>query len=59
MPDEHQHQREDDPWSSPRADEPEPDWAEEIRRRRRDRSDRLKELFDGLADDDPSKAPPV
>jgi len=30
---------------SPGADEPEPDWAEEIRARRRARGDRLREIF--------------
>ncbi len=41
----------DHPWSTPQAEEPEPDWAEEIRQGRKARGDRLKEIFDGFADD--------
>jgi len=37
----------------PGADEPEPDWAEEIRARRRARGDRLREIFASF-DDEPA-----
>lgn len=37
----------------PVADEPEPDWAEEIRARRRARGDRLREIFAAF-DDEPA-----
>ena len=38
--------------TAPGADEPEPDWAEEIRARRRARGDRLREIFAAF-DDEP------
>jgi hypothetical protein len=38
----------------PDGDEPEPDWAEEIRARRRARSDRLREVF-ATFDDEPGQ----
>jgi hypothetical protein len=34
------------PWSVPPAEEPEPEWAQDIRVRRKARGDRLKERFD-------------
>lgn len=37
------------------GDEPEPDWAEEIRARRRARGDRLREIF-ATFDEDPGQA---
>lgn len=43
---------------SPDRDEPEPDWAEEIRARRRARSDRLREIF-ATFDDDPERGAPA
>ena len=41
----------------PGGDEPEPDWAEEIRASRRARGDRLRELF-ATFDDEPGTAEP-
>jgi hypothetical protein len=38
----------------PGGDEPEPDWAEEIRARRRARGDRLREVF-ATFDDEPGR----
>lgn len=43
---------------SPGADEPEPDWAEEIRARRRARGDRLREIF-ATFDDEPGRREPA
>jgi hypothetical protein len=37
---------EEHPWSVPPAKEPEPEWAQDIRARRKARGDRLKETFD-------------
>jgi hypothetical protein len=34
-----------DPWSREGPDEPEPDWAEQIRQGRKARGERLKDLF--------------
>lgn len=34
------------------SDEPEPGWADAIRRRRKERADRLRALFDAFADED-------
>jgi hypothetical protein len=47
-------ERETDEVSAARqaAEEPEPDWAEQIRRLRKQRGDRLKQLL-GTDDDDP------
>ena len=41
----------------PGADEPEPDWAEEIRARRRARGDRLREVF-ATFDEEPERPGP-
>jgi hypothetical protein len=46
------------PWSTPQAEELEPDWAEEIRERRKARGDRLKEIFDGFGDGSGTEPPP-
>ena len=40
------------PWSP--DDEPEPAWADAIRRGRKARGDRLREVFDRFGDDDPA-----
>jgi hypothetical protein len=52
---------EDSPWRTPTegADEPEPDWAEQIRARRRARADQLREIFDSFDEDDDGKGPPA
>ena len=42
---------EEDPWSRPSGEEPEPDWAEQIRSRRRARADSLKDVFASFASD--------
>jgi hypothetical protein len=42
------------PWSRHEADETEPDWAHEIRRRRLARGDQLREIFEGFDDGDPN-----
>ena len=51
----------DTPWrtSSEDADEPEPDWAEQIRARRRARADHLREIFASFETDDEDEGPPV
>jgi len=41
----------DVPWSTSRPPEPEPEWADAIRRGRRARVDRLREVFAAFADD--------
>jgi hypothetical protein len=44
--------RDDRPTPPARSrDEPEPDWAEEIRRLRRARGDRLRKVFSGFDDE--------
>jgi hypothetical protein len=40
------------PWS-PAEEEPEPEWVEAIRQGRKARGDRLRHVFETLADDDP------
>jgi hypothetical protein len=41
--------REPSPWADPaEMHEPEPDWAKEIRARRKARAERLREVFDGF-----------
>jgi hypothetical protein len=47
------------PWSPAEPGEPEPDWADEIRRRRRARGDRLREIFETFDDDDPTSTVPA
>ena len=47
-----------EPWSRG-AEEPEPDWAEQIRQRRRSRGERLKDVFATFNDEEQSKDPPV
>jgi len=50
------------PWSRPEPgerEEPEPDWAEEIRCGRRARGERLKDVFAAFDDDDKEQRPPV
>jgi hypothetical protein len=43
---------EETPWSSPPGDEePEPDWAEQIRSGRRDRGATLREVYSRFADE--------
>ena len=51
----------DTPWrASPEdADEPEPDWAEQIRARRRARADHLREIFASFETDDKDEGPPA
>ena len=51
----------DSPWrTSPEgADEAEPDWAEQIRARRRARAAQLREVFASFDKDDEGKDPPV
>ena len=54
-------ERPDDvPWDRAERDaEPEPDWAEAIRQGRKDRGERLKDVFATFDDDDPTTRPPV
>jgi hypothetical protein len=47
-----------DATTAPGADEPEPDWAEEIRARRRARGDRLREIFATFDDEPVRREPP-
>lgn len=47
-----------DATTAPSADEPEPDWAEEIRARRRARGDRLREIFATFDDEPVRREPP-
>ena len=47
------------PWSKPEPGDPEPDWAEDIRRGRRERSKRLKDVFAAFDDDDNQTRPPA
>ena len=51
----------DTPWrtSPDDADEPEPDWAEQIRARRRARADQLREIFASFEENDEGKGPPA
>jgi len=43
---------EESPWARPDdGDEPEPDWAEQIRSGRRDRGQRLREVYERFADE--------
>jgi hypothetical protein len=45
------------PWADPsEMKEPEPDWAKEIRARRKARAERLRKVFDGF-DGRPQKGP--
>jgi hypothetical protein len=46
------------PWWREGDEEVEPDWADEIRALRRDRGDRLKDVFATFDDDDPSSVVP-
>ena len=52
-----------EPWVLDEDDEIEPDWAQSIRDRRRDRGDRLRAVFatfdDAPADDDPASVIPA
>ena len=42
----------DTPWATPpEGEEPEPDWAEQIRSGRRDRGARLREVYERFADE--------
>jgi hypothetical protein len=51
---------EPEPWSRAETDEePEPDWAEQIRAARRSRGERLKDVFATFSDEDQPKDPPV
>jgi hypothetical protein len=44
--------REDSPWATPaEGEEPEPDWAEQIRSRRRDRGTKLREVYSRFAEE--------
>jgi len=46
---EHEPGREPSPWADPaEMKEPEPDWAKEIRARRKARAERLRKVFDGF-----------
>ena len=49
------------PWSKPEPGEPEPDWADDIRRGRKERGERLRDVFATFDDDDNNKEtrPPV
>ena len=48
------------PWDRAQTDaEPEPDWAEGIRRGRKARGERLKEVFAAFDEGDPEIRPPV
>jgi hypothetical protein len=51
----------DSPWRTPpeAADEPEPDWAEQIRARRRARAAQLREVFASFDEDDEGEGPPA
>ena len=53
--------REPSPWADPaEMKEPEPDWAKEIRARRKARAERLRKVFDGFDGQLPRKpAPPA
>ena len=43
---------EDPPWATPpEGEEPEPDWAEQIRSRRRERGAKLREVYSTFADE--------
>ena len=44
------------PWSR-EAEEPEPDWAEQIRRSRRSRGERLRDVFATFEDEEQPKDP--
>jgi hypothetical protein len=48
--------REPSPWADPaEMKEPEPDWAKEIRARRKARAERLRKVFDGFDGQLPKK----
>jgi hypothetical protein len=49
----------DTPWRASPEDEPEPDWAEQIRARRRARAEHLREVFASFENDDEDEGPPV
>ena len=61
MPDEERRDaNEVPPWWRGTDEEPEPDWAEQIRQGRKARGERLKDVFDTFDDDgEPRKHPPA